>query len=49
MMRRMSLLSAEDSFLQHRAGLMEEAAYGGGGRAQSLGDTSRMRRRAAAK
>ena len=27
MMCRMSLLSAEDSFLQHRAGLMEEAAY----------------------
>ena len=27
MMCRMSLLSAEDSFLQHKAGLMEEAAY----------------------
>lgn len=27
MMCRMSLLSAEDSFLQHRAGLMEEVAY----------------------
>jgi hypothetical protein len=27
MMCRMSALSAEDTFLQHRAGLMEEAAY----------------------